>query len=58
MDSPDWDSEQRRLLTELGRVDMAPQLWNRLESVVRQWIDEQREADRRWQLHSQSRGGT
>ncbi len=51
MDALDWDAEQRRLLTELGKIDMPAELWRRLDSVVRQWLDEQREADRRWSLH-------
>jgi hypothetical protein len=55
MDRPDWDAEQRRLLAELARIDMRPDLWSRLEPLVRRWIDEQREADRRWQLHSKPR---
>jgi hypothetical protein len=47
----DWDAEQRRLLTKLNKIDMPQELWRRLDAMVRHWIDEQREADRRWQLH-------
>jgi hypothetical protein len=48
----DWDAEQRRLLTELNKIAMPQELWRQLDAVVRHWFDEQREADRRWKLHS------
>jgi hypothetical protein len=47
----DWDAEQRRLLTELNKIDMPQELWRQLDAMVRHWIDEQREADRRWRIH-------
>jgi len=52
VNQPDWDAEQRRLLIELNKIAMPQELWRRLDSVVLQWFDEQREADRRWKLHS------
>lgn len=47
----DWDAEQRRLLTELNKIDMSQELWRQLDAMVRHWIDAQREADRRWRIH-------
>ncbi len=52
MNQPDWDAEQHRLLTELNKIDMPQELWRQLDAVVLNWFDEQREADRRWQLHN------
>ena len=51
MNEPDWDQEQRRLLAELSKIDMSEELWRRLTATLSQWINEQRESDRRWKLH-------
>ncbi len=50
MAEPNWDEEQRRLLTELNKIDMPEMLWLRLDAAVRQWVSEQKESDRRWHL--------
>jgi hypothetical protein len=47
----DRDAEQHRLLTELNKIDMPEELWLQLAATLRQWIAEQKESDRRWQLH-------
>lgn len=51
-----WNEEQRRLLTELTKIEMPQDLWLRLDNVVHQWVDEQREADRRWEVHQNQEG--
>ncbi len=47
----DRDAEQHRLLTELNKIDMPEELWLQLAATLRQWIAEQKESDRRGQLH-------
>ena len=48
----DWDAEQHRVLTELSKIAMPQELWQQLDGVVLKWFNEQREADRRWQIHN------
>jgi hypothetical protein len=50
----DWDIEQRRLLAELSKIDMPEELWLKLSTTLSQWVNEQRESDRRWKLHEQN----
>jgi hypothetical protein len=51
MNPSDWGAEQRRLLAELSKIDMPAELWHKLSATLSQWINEQRESDRRWKLH-------
>jgi hypothetical protein len=55
MTTPDWDAEQSRVLAELSRIDMPEELWRRLSATLSQWANEQRESDRRWMLHEQTK---
>ena len=55
MNEPDWDAEQSRLLAELSRIDMPEELWRRLSATPARSVDEQRESDRRWKLHEQTK---
>lgn len=50
----DWDTEQRRLLAELSKIDMPEELWRMLSATLSQWVNEQRASDRRWKLHEQN----